>query len=326
MYNFLSLIGIDGYREGTIPPEENLVISFEDGGLGDHICRLTPLKYIIDKYPFVKLTVCCPEFFKEFGKKAIPEINWVAYDEADNIYASQPIIRAGSNNGVTSLRTHLVDHAFSIIVDEQPSIEHKNYIKLFPEKPDFDLSKNYVILTTGHTVKVREFKPSVINQIIDYLKTKEYEIIFLGNEKTKSDRKFSIEGKFSEEINYSKGIDLRNKTTLLEAQAIITYSRCIIGVDNGLLHLAGTTNTPIVAGYTTVAPEHRMPIRFDKLGWGVFPVIPKEDLKCRFCQSQMNYVYDHDFRNCYYKDLACIKQQNFEDFKLQIDKALCIEN
>jgi ADP-heptose:LPS heptosyltransferase len=78
-------------------------------------------------------------------------------------------------------------------------------------------------------------------------------------------------------------IDLRDASPLLESLKIINYAKFIVGVDNGLFHLAGLTQTPIVAGYTTVAPELRMPYRNNKLGWNVGPCVPQSEW--RFCQS-----------------------------------------
>lgn len=308
---FLKFKKIEGFRSGDVPEEEWIHVTFHDGGLGDHVCRLSAIKYIVEQYPHVNLTVWCPKFFVEFAKKAVPKANWQPYKDNILTSMSRPLISAGSNAGVSSMGMHLVDHAFATIVDRQVSIEHKNYVQVDNSNVDlskFNLPKPYVVVTTGYTAKVRELIPSVVNEIVAYIKSRNYNVVFLGNRNAVIGSKAKpIQGQFSNEINYSEGLDLRDKTSLIEAQAIIAQSKTIVGLDNGLLHLAGTSNIPIVFGFTTVLPEHRVPYRNNQLGWNTYVVTPPESLSCRGCQSKMNFVYD-DFRFCRYKDYKCTKE------------------
>jgi ADP-heptose:LPS heptosyltransferase len=115
---------------------------------------------------------------------------------------------------------------------------------------------------------------------------------------------------------------IREKTTLIEAGNIIAGAQVICGLDNGLLHLAGCTDTPIVAAYTTVRPEHRLPYRHGSLGSGCYVVEPDEDLACRFCQSNMDFEFTHDFRDCFYKDFKCTKQITADKFIRKLDELL----
>lgn len=304
--------GAEGYRTGYNPPEEFIHVNFKDGGLGDHVCRLPALKYLKDKYPHVVLSVWCPTFFLEFGKKALPDINWIDYKSAATAYMSQPVINAGSNCGITSLRTHLVDHAFYTILDETVGVEYKNYLKINHADTDiskFNLPQKYIVLTTGNTVKVREFKASVINEIVSYIKSKNINVVFLGNELTITGGGVeNIKGNFSKKINYNEGLNLINKTSLIEAHAILAQSKAVIGLDNGLLHLAACSDVPIVMGFTTVQKEHRLPYRKNQLGWNCYSVEPDESLECRGCQSRCNFLYI-DFRKCMYNDYKCVEDQ-----------------
>jgi len=240
--------------------------------------------------------------------------------------------RKTSSTSHDTLKTHLVDHTFHVLANSMGPIEDKNYRKLNPSKIDvskFDLPEKYVIITTGFTAAVREFIPQSVNEVVQYIKSKGYEVVFLGNEKSPvhADKKVLI-GTFNTEIDYSQGLNLVNKTSLLEAGKIIAQAKTIVGVDNGLLHLAGTTDVPIVAGFTTVKPEHRAPYRNNELGWNFFPVTPPESLACRFCQSNWDFVYRHDFRNCFYKEkkldkeIQCTKSLTSDLFIEQLEKIL----
>lgn len=324
MNKFLSILGVNGYRNGDVPPEEYIHVNFEDGGLGDHICRMTAIKYLITEYPFIKCTVHCPDYFTEFGKKAIPQVKWIEYSKANNIEASQPIIKAGSNNGITSLRTHLIDHAFMTIIDKQVEEKDKNYINVSPINIEkYNLPKDYVVVTSGYTAKVRQWKTSVINEVIDFILSKGCIPVFLGKRESITGKgRDVLEGNFSDDIKVEKGINLRDNTNLIEAHGIISHSKCIVGLDNGLLHLAGCTDVPIIMGFTTVHPKFRMPIRYNTLGWNVSCITPEKSLNCRYCQSNMNFLYDFDFRKCYYDDYKCVEDQTSLPYIEALEKIL----
>jgi ADP-heptose:LPS heptosyltransferase len=46
-------------------------------------------------------------------------------------------------------------------------------------------------------------------------------------------------------------LDLRGKTTIPEAAAVIASARCFVGIDSGLTHIAGSVGTPTVGMYGT---------------------------------------------------------------------------
>jgi ADP-heptose:LPS heptosyltransferase len=97
---------------------------------------------------------------------------------------------------------------------------------------------------------------------------------------------------------------------LIEALAIINKASLLVGVDNGLMHLAacGENGTPIVGGYTTINPEYRdLPNLRESIE-------PDEELSCRFCQSKYNFAFLHDFRTCMYGDLKCVSQMTAGKF------------
>lgn len=159
----------------------------------------------------------------------------------------------------------------------------------------------------------------------------------MGNEKTTNGAGHVIIGNFKPEINYSAGINLINKTNLLEAHKIISCSKTLIGVDNGLTHLAQTIpGFPVVIGFTSVKPMHRMGYRDGVLGKDVYSVVPPESLICRFCQSNMQFTYfisenprkQHDFKYCYYKErnedtqIQCVNQLKPELYIKELEKIL----
>ncbi len=108
----------------------------------------------------------------------------------------------------------------------------------------------------------------------------------------------------------------------------MSKAKAVVGVDNGLLHVAGCTGVAIVGGFTTVRPEIRMPIRHNILGWNYHAVIPDKSLDCSFCQQDTNFLYGHDYRKCWYKEkkerteILCIKQLTADKFKTILESIL----
>lgn len=304
---------------------------YDDGGLGDHIARLCSIKYIKETQPHCIVHLWVPDFFLDLAKHLLPTVIIKPFSKNKEFNNELPGRKTSSVSHDT-LKTHLVDHAFHVLANSMAPVEAKNYLKLNPSKIDickFDLPENYVIITTGFTAEVREFYAKTINELVPYIKSKGYEVVFLGSEKSDVglyDK--AIIGAFNKHIDYSQGINLVNKTSLLEAGKIIAQSKTIVGVDNGLLHLAGTTEVPIVGGFTTVRPEHRMPYRNNELGWNFYPVVPPESLACRFCQSNWDFVYNHDFRQCLYKargldtEIKCVKTLTSDMFIKELEKIL----
>lgn len=221
-------------------------------------------------------------------------------------------------DGHTSpMKIHCTDYAFLKLLDENPGVEHKNYLQINWDTIGTQLGhlrKDYAVITTGYTAKVREFKANHINSIVKRCKELGLEVVFLGQKETKTGAAHVIQGNFDTSVDYAHGIDLRDKTNLLQAAEIMSGAKAVLGVDNGLLHLAGCTQVPIIGGFTTVAPELRMPVRNNVLGWNYYPVVPDTALPCTFCQSNTNFLYGHDYTKCIYKDYACLDHMTAAKF------------
>lgn len=301
---------------------------FDDVGIGDSIAALPALKFIHDNHPHVIAHIWVPDYFLEICKRSLPASkNFIIRPLSVSKHKYNPKYPGRSFKlfNYVALATHPTDTAFLNFVNKIVDNSQKNYLHFDTSDQNikqFNLPEKYVVIPVAYTTEVRQFLPEHINKIVDFVKTKGYDIIFLGKKSTYNGLTNSIIGNVDEKIDFSKGINLLDKTSLLESREIIAHSAAIIGLDNGLIHLAGTTNVPIIVGYTTVEPNVRMPYRNDIMGYNCYPVVPPESLDCRFCQSQMNFTLEHDFRFCYYKDNKCTKILSSELYIEQINKIL----
>lgn len=298
-----------------------------DGGVGDHMASLTAVNYITKQYPYVKPLVWVPDFLLELSQHLLPSRALVRNFSSMKSYYNYnlPTKTTKWDQIISPMKSSCLDYAFMKLADEIPSIEHRNYLSIRPKAIDvskFNLPNRYMVLTTAFTAGVREWPAAEVNKVISHIKDLGITPVFIGASETKTGTKHIIKGSISPAIEFKLGIDLIDKTSLLEAARIMGDAICVMGVDNGLLHVAGLTDTWIIGGFTTVDPKHRMPIRSNTLGYKYVTVVPPKALGCRFCQCKTNFLYGSDYRNCLYKDNACTTHMSADKFILAIDNIL----
>lgn len=315
------------------PKTKTINLLLMDGGVGDHIYSLIAVNYILKNYPWITPIVWLPDFLKDFAINVLPEeTNIKGMSEMKGQYDPNRTTKTTKWDGNTSpMKIHLVDYAFLRLCDENPGAEHKNSLSIdvtkVPKK-DFELPENYVVFTTGFTADVREWPAAEINKTADFVLSQGLTPVYLGQTTTKTGVLNNIKGTFKDGIDFSKGLNLIDKTNLLEAGVVMHSAKAVLGVDNGLIHVAGCTKAPIIAGFTTVSPKIRLPIRNDTLGYNCHTVTPDESLSCKFCQGRTNFLYGHDYRNCLYKEFpkknACTTQMTAQKFIVELTKVLTL--
>lgn len=316
--------------ESDLRPIPVLDLMTSKGGLGDAIARMPAVNYILVNYQHVKLVrLYVQDYFIPLAEHLLSahvnsrRLKVFGYSQMETELKARPSQCAMMTDSEhhTTLRTHLTDHAFHTLADYQPEIEWKNYLNIYPKRikqtsNNFTPKRkgDYIVITTGFTAPVREWLPAEINKVIHWCVENNYLPVFLGKTESVFWGNASTQGWFRENIAFDQGLNLIDKTDLLEAAKIMAGAAAVVGLDNGLLHLAGCTDVPIVAAYTTVEAKHRAPYRKNKLGWNMYIIEPPKDLKCRFCQTQTSFVYNFDYRNCYYNDYKCLPTITGEAF------------
>lgn len=316
------------FRIGTELDVKEYNFLLDRAGLGDLIGRLPAIKFIMDNHPYLVVNLWVHAYAVDLCKKLLPykNIRIASIDEANKNYNDDLFGRSPDRGHISNLSLHITDHAFFTLAHRGPEDKDRNYLKLDPiDITEFNLPIKYIVITTGFTSKTREWPASSINEVTDYIIQKGYTPVFLGKSFTPAYKDEGIVGTF--EADYSKGINLIDKTDLFQANSIMAGSLCVVGSDNGLLHLAALSEeTKIVYAFTSVEPHHRLPYRKNKLGYKCYVVTPdKKKLRCTGCQSNMIFANSsHDFRNCFYgnDDIQCVKELTSDKFITQIENAL----
>jgi ADP-heptose:LPS heptosyltransferase len=309
------------------------VFIINSDAIGDVTCSLPAIKWICDNYKRYK--ILAPYQLKDLFF-FVPEDRF--HDLKDTIFLDDKYLEIYLNSFHARnfnpefieydnlnkrstqvplpLRMHLCQYASIQLLNRVWSLEQMNYLK-YPldndEIKEFDIDFSKCVATNiTYRDSARTMPKEEMNKICDYIESKGYQVLLLGT--TRSSWPHNEEYKSLDLKN--RGIDLRDKTSIKQSINIISKCKAVFGMDGGIMHLAGMTNTPIVCGYTMVAPEYRMPIRDNILGKDVYPVLPDDDLECKFCTSAWQ-LETHDYRSCYFKHLNCVKQMTAEKF---IDK------
>lgn len=304
------------------PQTKTINITLLNGGVGDHMASLVAVDYILRKYPWITPLIWIPDLLVELAKDLLPEHAQVfSFSDMRGKYdPSKPTKTTEWDGYVSPMKIHSLEYAFLKLCDELPPMNERNYLKL--KSRGSDMPKRYVVITTGFTADVREFRSQFVNEVAEFVKSTQREVIFIGSPQAKTGSQHTITATFDKGIDFSNGIDLIGKTSLLEAAQIMASADAVVGVDNGLLHVAGCSDVAIVGGFTTVSPFIRMPVRHDQLGWNYAAVIPDESLECTFCQQKTNFLYGHNYTNCLhkgktghqYKVNLCTQQMRSEKF------------
>jgi len=291
-------------RDGTFLKPYKLNICSNFGGLGDHIARLPAIRKIHETYPHVSMNVYWHDYVIELVKLLLPEDDRIKHfklSEMNQADESLPLIDFNPNR-LTSLGLDLTLHAYLLLLDRLPDSIEDQRLPLAPLCIGPKPPSPYVVVTPCYTSRARAWEKQSIEEVMDWCIKSGLNVVVLGDRTSRAvGNGNQIEASNVEISLPTTAIDLREKTTLIEALAVIQGARAIVGVDNGLLYLAACTKTPRVRGMTTVRPEHRK-------AYGHGPLIdvvpPEREVDCRFCQSQVYFV-KHDFRKCLYNDYKC---------------------
>ena len=124
-----------------------------------------------------------------------------------------------------------------------------------------NLPEKYVVIHPAQSWDSRTWSKSNWQTICDSLHEAGIPVVSIGKNAKEESQYYSNNEKPFFQLNIKSGIDLTNKTTLDQSWNIINKAQCVITMDSGVLHLAGTTDTYIIQLGSSIKPEYRAPWR-----------------------------------------------------------------
>ncbi len=246
-------------------------------------------------------------------------------EERKKTWTGGPIsYNAAIGDTYTRCRVNMVDYAFNFLLNARPeTMAQRNYptAALLVNKPYFPFDQKYVVFPVGATSDNKLFRASVMGPVMKWCQDNGYRTVLVG---TKTNHTGTMEEGVMRPIVireqtdllpveiFERCVDWREKTTLLELRDILGYAAAVVGVDGGTLHLAGTTDVPIVFSSGTTLPKHRFIVRQGDPNHRIRYVGPR-DLECYGCQSNWPMTNLH-FTRCAYNDNLCMEKLHPDDF------------
>jgi ADP-heptose:LPS heptosyltransferase len=323
------------FRPGTHTNLRDYLFKFtlpneKTAALGDMICWLSSIKFVAEQYNYVAGHLIVPSWFMEVAANVMREYpHWRIHSDVPERFNSGTPMQEQLQNPANATMMHLLDIGaiYFAGVDRLPG-EYRQYVEL--DLTEVALKKElvhrrltpsepikYAVLTPIAESSNRKMTADAFNAICDHLSKLGITPVFLGKTEMAS-RELSIDPKY----DLTKGVNLIDKTTLLEAARVMEDALFVLGIDNGLLHLAGTTDVPIIYGYTLAGPDQRRILR--KYGHTMEVYADKGKLPCLFCQEHVRFFFGHNFKECVYKENvpSCVKALNAETWIACIDDML----
>ncbi len=125
----------------------------------------------------------------------------------------------------------------------------------------FNLPEKYIVIHPSQSWESRTWSKQNWQSLCNILSNFNIPVISVGRDAREESVYYSNNDKPIFKLDIKNGIDLTNKTTLDETWHIINNSVCVVTMDSGILHLAGTTDTHILQLGSSIKPEYRAPWR-----------------------------------------------------------------
>jgi ADP-heptose:LPS heptosyltransferase len=275
---------------------DKTIYSLNSAAVGDLIAAAPSVKYAIEK--FHKIADYRVAIFPDFKEifHFVPQDKII---DAGGKYPDNYAIRYLNNMDqkasvcrMTPSRMKLTHYGSINLLARVISDYEARYIPFLPADISHygvDFSKAVVIITT-YRDKQRVIPADQIKKIAEYVESKGLTPVYVGRRGKISIWKNNLAMSDFEYPGF--GVDLMDKTTLSELASIMGASRAVVGMDSGPIHVAFTTDVPVVAGFTVVYPQYRIPYRGRAKTASVVP-----NILCNFCESDWSLNF-WNFSKC----------------------------
>ena len=241
----------------------------ECNGLGDLICATPTIKKISEAYETKILVISkMPDIFKNnpYVEKSIKSSsvdmgyikeNYIVHNSFYNVGHKNERGVEYKHNTIDIRQFHAINLGFMLGNDEMECF----YIPT--EECSFEIPKKpYILIHPVSTWPSRTWSAENWMNLTKELNDKEYDVVSIGKDSSETGF-FNVQKPvFNFEIE--KGLNLMNKTSISDCWYLMQSATAFVTMDSGLLHLAGTTNVPIIHLGSSIKPEFRIPYRYGK--------------------------------------------------------------
>ena len=271
---------------------EKIAVKINTKALGDSICAIPTINKLFQAYE-QPITVFNNWSHLLINHPSVAELKNLD-DSTDGYKVHELFLNHGPYNNfkkhnIIDIRQyHAWDIGISLTGDEMTC-------DLYCEKEVKGLSDdNYIVIHPSKTWDSRTWSKKSWQELVDKLISKGYKIIIIGNDIGQKEWNHD-EGKMVSKgiIDIKGGIDLVNKSTVPELRWIMNHKAlCVITMDSGILHVAGTTDCNIVQLGSSINYKLRAPWRNGKQDYKYKYVGGSCDI---FCASNLKYgLKEHD--------------------------------
>ena len=333
------------YRSGTpLRTEDRVNFVLSHGAIGDMISSLPAICWARKMQSAdLKMAVWVAEYQVELVRhliggphlEVLPLSQWNAMCKAgQGEYAGANVVNYAIKNTITRNRFDMVDYSFACLLDRQPDGDTERNYPYWAPLGEKKIDGDYAVIPVGATNPLSTFHAKIMAPVLEWLLAQGIKPVLTGK-RGRTNVVMLQQGKAMPLVIHDKVgdldpallarcEDLRDRTDLLALRDLCGHAKVVLGIDGGTLHLAGTTEAPIVYGCTRVDPRHRSITRHDERNWNAIHVVPR-DLECAGCQSNWTLMFGHDFATCAYEDAKCTEQLHPDDF-IQAADILLREN
>jgi len=241
----------------------------ECNGLGDLICATPTIKKISEAYDTKILVISkMPEVFKNnpYVERSIKSSsvdmgyiknNYIVHNSFYNVGKKNERGVEYKHNTIDIRQFHAINLGFMLGNDEMECF----YIPT--EECSFEIPKKpYILIHPVSTWPSRTWSAENWMNLTKQLNDKGYDVVSIGKDSSETGF-FNVQKPvFNFEIE--KGLNLMNKTSISDCWYLMQSASAFVTMDSGLLHLAGTTNVPIIHLGSSIKPEFRIPYRYGK--------------------------------------------------------------
>jgi autotransporter strand-loop-strand O-heptosyltransferase len=227
------------YEYDYNPAGRRVLISFESKSIGDTIAWIPYVEEFRKKH---NCTVICSTFHNHLLKSMYPKIKFVLPgDVVHDLYA---LYRIGffKKNEVWDDMKHPIDPRKEPLQKIASDILGFEYKEIRPQFTVKGVKKKQVSIAIHSTAQAKYWNnPNGWQEVVDYLKSLDYEVLLLSNEED------GYMGNFN-----PKGVKQVKRGPIQDLIKVIHESQLFIGISSGLSWISWATGTPtiLISGFT----------------------------------------------------------------------------